>query len=177
MSTRLVSDAEYDALIAAINALVIDMEQLKDQPYPYVAGFLETAVQWQQGKINRLRESVGAWLSVRPLEDYELGRSKELLEADFIGDCSTHGLFFCERGERWRRAVNESDCPVCLHEQDVKELDAMRDRRMERAADERTERDPLAGRPVRAGDGDRRPVLPAGVVKPKADYADERSGT
>lgn len=120
--TRLVSNQDMVALYNGLNELerigdLVREEAASDKELSYRVGFAQGAVGEMHNTIHSLRDRILQWSKLRPLAD-----GTEIIESTVVGECSTHGLFFCT--DR-RVEVKESECPACAQEEDRGENEKM----------------------------------------------------
>ncbi len=123
--TRLVDDEAYMVLLKQLALIDRMVDIVESQGSKYIHEAIDAA-----------RSTVNRWPAVAPVK-LENGGKRELIEADFIGECGDHGLFWADH------EVKSSDCPACASaEENADEIaeQVRADMLCDMARDERDER-------------------------------------
>jgi hypothetical protein len=98
--TRLVDDEAYTILLRQLSLIdrMVDVVATEGARYIHEA-------------IDAARSTVNRWPVVAPVCAGSVAK-RELIQADIIGECGDHGLFW---DDSLGREVTEKDCPQCAY--------------------------------------------------------------
>lgn len=116
--TRLVSDVDMANLANGLNTICASAAELSSPERGHIFS-----------EVNRIRREITGWARLHVYDD--AGNEMPWQEANFIAECSTHGLFAVDGAGK----VGPEDCPVCMRERDGEFTDE-RQREADRRYDE-----------------------------------------